>query len=582
MAHSGHPSSSQKTWWRSLVRAQQNPMPPGVLNRNRTREIIDNGRLVKRLFWVGASGFFARSYTFFSGNVIKLALHYVYPHNGRLNSNPGMVLDQIGHVAAIVSMIIVGHLADLFGRKRLYGYELLLLVVATLGIVQASEGFRSREPKLPDGTVPRTMDIYAWLAFWRFCLGLAIGAEQPLVAIITAEWVRTKSRGRMMAAVFSVQPIARLVAYGVALVALQQVSNANGMSLDTTPNSGGEGGDDNEAGKRVADQVWRWATGMGIIPALVAIVFRFTIPETPLYYADILLDAVKGAKETAWLYGTGTLVNHATPLPLQNIDGSPQTALPLGQETSGDDDSRILETPRFRHRDWYAGAVRCLRTTSAGRNLLLMSSLWMLSDMSWYFLSLDSLAPTSTLQPNDPATNPFELYREMKESALHFIVVVSIGSLLGSATLLVVINRVHRRVLLMATCSTLAVLFAIAGAVVLGRGEEALGNGPPSNTAIDVLSGMMHFLCVHAGPACSSPHHGGRAVPHRVPGHVLLAGMRDRAARGHHCATRRRRDVGAERRHGHPSPGGHGVDGDGCGDFVFRAGGAAHVHCRDR
>ena len=392
------------------------------------------------------------------------------------------MLDQIGHVAALVSMIIVGHLADLYGRKRLYGYELLLLVVATLGIVQASEGYRSR---LPDGEVRVTMDIYAWLGFWRFCLGLAIGAEQPLVAIITAEWVRTRSRGRMMAAVFSVQPLARLFAYGVALVALQRVSSANGLSHNSIG-----GGDNDELGKRVADEVWRWVTGIGIIPALVAIGFRFSIPETPLYYAHILLDAVKGAKETVWLYGTGTVHNHGTRSLIQSTLEPSQTT-PLDESRH---DSDVQESG-FRRRDWYSGAVRCLRTTPAGRNLVLMSSLWMLSDISWYLLAMDSLAPASTLRPGGGAiTSQVELYRELESSARHFMLVVSIGSLLGSALLLAGINRVHRRVLLMATCGGLAVLFAVAGAVVLGRNQDAVVAGTAANTAIDVLSGMMHFL----------------------------------------------------------------------------------------
>lgn len=402
-----------------------------------------------------------------------------------------MVLDQIGHVAALVSMIVVGHLADLYGRKRLYGYELVLLVVATLGIVQASEGYRAQVLHR-DGHVQFkvTMDIYAWLGFWRFCLGLAIGAEQPLVAIITAEWVRTKSRGRMMAAVFAVQPIARLVAYGVALVALQKVSSANGLLPDTIGSGGGEGGDDGELGKRVADEVWRWVTGIGIIPALVAIGFRFTIPETPLYYAHILLDAVKGAKETAWLYGTGTADSHATPSLIQNTPDSPQTA-PVDEGRHDSDD----EESRFRRWGWYVGAVRCLRTTSAGRNLVLMSSLWMLSDISWYLLAMDSLAPASTLWPGGAETSSqVELYRELESSAEHFMLVVSIGSLLGSALLLTIVNRIHRRVLLMTTSGGLVVLLAIAGAVVLGRDQDVVVSGTAANRAIDVLSGMMHFL----------------------------------------------------------------------------------------
>lgn len=388
-----------------------------------------------------------------------------------------------------MSILFVGHLADLYGRKRLYGYELLLLVVATLGIVQASEGFRSR---LPDGTVRGTMDIYAWLAFWRFCLGLAIGAEQPLVAIITAEWVRTKSRGRMMAAIFSVQPLARLLAYGVALVALQKVSSANGLSPDTIGSGGGENGDDDELGKRVADVVSRWVTGIGIFPVLVAIGFRFTIPETPLYYAHIVLDAVKGAMETAWLYPTGAVAvdSRGTHSPIQSTLEPPPTA-PVDDGRHDSD----AEVPEFSRWDWYTGAGRCLRDTPAGRNLALMSSLWILSDISWYLLAMDSLAPASTLRTGGGAsTNQLELYRKLEGSAKHFMLVVSIGSLVGSGLLLLVINRVHRRMLLMTTCGGLAVLFAIAGAVVFGRDQEVAVAGTASNTALDVLSGMMHFL----------------------------------------------------------------------------------------
>jgi len=132
-----------------------------------------------------------------------------------------MVLDELTLIGAAIGMVSAGILADLYGRKKLYGFELALLIISTLGLVQASEGFRFQRP---DGSAEYTMDIYSWLAWWRFWQGISIGAEHPLVAIITAEWVRTKSRGRMLAAVFAMQPIARLTAYGVGLAVLGGVS----------------------------------------------------------------------------------------------------------------------------------------------------------------------------------------------------------------------------------------------------------------------------------------------------------------------------------------------------------------------
>jgi len=57
-----------------------------------------------------------------------------------------MVLDELTLSGAAIGMVSAGILADLYGRKKLYGFELALLIVSTLGLVQASEGFRSQRP----------------------------------------------------------------------------------------------------------------------------------------------------------------------------------------------------------------------------------------------------------------------------------------------------------------------------------------------------------------------------------------------------------------------------------------------------
>ncbi|KAK0712088.1 hypothetical protein B0H67DRAFT_647405 [Lasiosphaeris hirsuta] len=155
------------------------------------RQLMDDFGFSKRVLFVGASGFTATAYTLFVLNVIKPALFYVYPPCGKFNSNAGMVLDELTLIGSALGMFVAGHLADLWGRKKLYGYELAALMIATLGMLQASEGFRSRGTD--GGTSESSMDIYSWLAWRRFILGCAIGAEHPLVAIITAEWAATES-----------------------------------------------------------------------------------------------------------------------------------------------------------------------------------------------------------------------------------------------------------------------------------------------------------------------------------------------------------------------------------------------------
>jgi PHS family inorganic phosphate transporter-like MFS transporter len=72
-------------------------------------------------------------------------------------------------------MLIVGHAADLFGRKRLYGWELVIIIVATMGLVQAGEGYMYEDN---ERVSQHSMDIYAWIAWWRSLLGFGIGAGE--------------------------------------------------------------------------------------------------------------------------------------------------------------------------------------------------------------------------------------------------------------------------------------------------------------------------------------------------------------------------------------------------------------------
>lgn len=57
----------------------------------------------------------------------------------------------------------------------MYGVELVLLIVSTLGVTMASTGANN------------SMSIYAWLIWWRIATGIAVGADYPLSAVITSE-----------------------------------------------------------------------------------------------------------------------------------------------------------------------------------------------------------------------------------------------------------------------------------------------------------------------------------------------------------------------------------------------------------
>jgi len=109
-----------------------------------------------------ASGFFTTSYIAASTNAVMPALAFVYPD---WTSERSLVANVITLVGTLVGMVSFGFTADLFGRRSVYSLELLILIVATVGISSASPGFGN------------SMNMFAWMVFWRFCTGLSFGAE---------------------------------------------------------------------------------------------------------------------------------------------------------------------------------------------------------------------------------------------------------------------------------------------------------------------------------------------------------------------------------------------------------------------
>lgn len=69
-----------------------------------------------------------------------------------------------------LGMLIFGHLADRLGRKRLYGIELCIIILGTIGMIQSSDGYSKSDEN-------HSLNVYAAVASWRGLQGLGIGAE---------------------------------------------------------------------------------------------------------------------------------------------------------------------------------------------------------------------------------------------------------------------------------------------------------------------------------------------------------------------------------------------------------------------
>jgi PHS family inorganic phosphate transporter-like MFS transporter len=277
----------------------------------------------------------------------------------------------------------------------------------------------------------------------------------------------------MLAWVKSMQSFARLLAVGIGLGALRDMSRRMSLEPDNLiqgPDSGDLMAFNRD--KLVIDRVTRCVIGIALIPAAIAIISRLTIPETPRYYVDIVKDLRRAVKKALKVY------------PKRVSFENPEDASPVRQDSI-----------EFSH--WYKGMYNYLdRNKKARRNLILITVLWGLMDAGFYGMSLDSytvLATLSTSQPSTdqnssaaklrrassasctdnfswrPSSEPTttNLYQTLDKSAIRSLEIVSIASVVGSLFAILIVNYYQRKRILFVTFLASAVLFAITGATLL-------------------------------------------------------------------------------------------------------------------
>lgn len=141
-------------------------------------------------------------------------------------------------MAAIIGSVIGaglgGRLTDKLGRRGLYIWDLSFFVVFAIATALA-------------------WDIWSIIAF-RFLLGLAIGADYPIAASMSAEYLPSEVRGKWLIGGFSFQSLGMIFAglLGVLVLLIDPSADA-----------------------------WRWIFGFGAVPAIVIMWGRSTVPESP-------------------------------------------------------------------------------------------------------------------------------------------------------------------------------------------------------------------------------------------------------------------------------------------------------------
>lgn len=98
----------------------------------------------------------------FSINTIIPMLSIVY-WEGNLPTRYGLGMNIATLVGSMIGQVLFGFLADQYGRRKMYGLELIVTIAASLGFATASTG------------VNGSMSLIALLIFWRLVMGVGIG-----------------------------------------------------------------------------------------------------------------------------------------------------------------------------------------------------------------------------------------------------------------------------------------------------------------------------------------------------------------------------------------------------------------------
>lgn len=145
---------------------------------------LDEAKVSKlhwKIMFVSGMGFFTDAYDLFIiGTVMALIKTEWHP----TPLQTGLVTST-ALIASAVGAILFGRVADLLGRKRIYGIEVLVLAAGAI-----ASGF--------------SPNIF-WLIVFRIILGLGIGGDYPVSATIMGEYAGKKTRGMMISLVFAMQ-----------------------------------------------------------------------------------------------------------------------------------------------------------------------------------------------------------------------------------------------------------------------------------------------------------------------------------------------------------------------------------------
>jgi MFS family permease len=197
---------------------------------------MDNAGISKehwKIMFISGMGFFTDAYDLF---IIGVCMALIKPLWHVEKVEEGLV-ESTALLASAIGALLFGRVADMLGRKRIYGVEVLVLAAGAIACAFSP-------------------NIW-WLIGFRFILGIGIGGDYPVSATIMSEYSGKAHRGMLVSLVFAMQAAGLIVGPLLAAALLST--------------------------KMSHDIIWRILVAFGAIPALAVYWSRRHLKETPRF-----------------------------------------------------------------------------------------------------------------------------------------------------------------------------------------------------------------------------------------------------------------------------------------------------------
>lgn len=406
---------------------------------------------------VASVGFFTDAYDIFAINIASIMLGYVYGHtNNQLSSNQSLGVKVATPVGNLVGQVLFGWLADIFGRKRMYGIELMIMIIATFGQALAGEA--------------PAVNILGVIIVWRFIMGVGIGGDYPLSAIISSEFAATRSRGRLMTAVFAAQGWGQFAAALVGIIIVEAYKNSilSAPFPCVVP----------------VDHIWRLLIGLGCVPGVIALYFRLTIPETPRFTMDIERNIAQATTDIDNVLTTGKSV--------------PDEDAPVQR----------VKAPKATRADFraYFGQWKNLKV------LIGTAYSWFALDIAFYGLGLNSSIILTAINfgaPTGAKTTSLYVYENLYNICVGNLILSIAGLIPGYWVSFLFIDSWGRKPIQLMGFSVLTILF-----IIMGFAYDALEKTASSRRAFVFLYCLTNFF-QNFGPNTTTFVIPGEAFPTR-------------------------------------------------------------------